>query len=240
MHSECNFLDVKDPDGNQYTIKLEQQCFTVGRSNNNDIILPNPEKTISRQQCVLEYEAKVWWVVDESSANGTFVQQGDSDARMDVRQYGRLQLKNGDVILILGKLLEGEEPVFWRLTFRDSDETGKVAGFQLPTYLEYSLSQQKLFLVSDRRREEIQLSRKERSLIHYMAELNQANDDRPAVCEYQELIEAIWGDSFGHTSNDITRLVWVIRRKVEPDSGEPQFLITEKGRGYSLNVKLIK
>ncbi|MBP5971789.1 hypothetical protein HW132_03335 [Brasilonema sp. CT11] len=29
MHSECQFLDVQDPDGNEYTIKLEQDRFTV-------------------------------------------------------------------------------------------------------------------------------------------------------------------------------------------------------------------
>lgn len=117
MYSDCHFLDVKDPDGNQYTIKLEQQYFAIGRSNNNDIILPNPEKIISRQQCVLEYEAKCWWVVDESSENGTYVQQvNNSTTPIDVRPYGRIRLNDGDVILILGRLLEGEEAGFWRLT----------------------------------------------------------------------------------------------------------------------------
>ncbi|KAB8314377.1 FHA domain-containing protein [Tolypothrix campylonemoides VB511288] len=119
MYSEYHFLDVKDPDGNEYTIKLEQQYFAMGRSNNNDIILPDPEKIISRQQCVLEYEAKCWWVVDESSANGTYVQQSNNDTPINVRQQGRLQIKNGDVILILGRFSSGEEPGFWRLTFRD-------------------------------------------------------------------------------------------------------------------------
>ncbi|MBW4626511.1 MAG: FHA domain-containing protein [Brasilonema octagenarum HA4186-MV1] len=117
MYSECHFLDVKDPDGNQYTIKLEQQYFAIGRSNNNDIILSNPEKIISRQQCVLKYEAKCWWVVDEFSANGTYVQQGNNSATpIDVRPYGRVRLNDGDAILILGRLLEGEEAGFWRLT----------------------------------------------------------------------------------------------------------------------------
>ncbi len=239
MHSEHQLLEIQHPDGKQYTTRLEQDCITVGRSNGNDIVLANPEKTISRQHCVLECEANCWWVVDESSANGTFVQQGKSDTRIDVRQYGRLQLNNGDVILILGKLLEGDEAVFWRLTFRDSEETRKVSGYQPAAYLEYSLSQQKLFLVNDEERQEILLSRKERNLIHYMAGRNETNNNQPIVCEYEELIKAIWGDPFGHTNNDITRLVWVIRRKVESDSGEPKFLKTEQGRGYSLKVKLI-
>lgn len=240
MRSECQFLDVQDPDSNKYTIKLEQDRFSVGRSNGNDIVLPNPDKTISRDHCVLKSEANYWWVVDESSANGTFVQLSHSDTRIDVRQHGRLQLNNGDVILILGKkLLEGEEPVFWRLTFRDSDKTEGISGFQPSAYLEYNLSQQKLFLVNGSDQQEIHLSRKERNLIHYMAERNQANNNKPVVCEYQQMITAIWGDSFGHTNNDVTHLVWVIRQKVESDPGEPEFLITEKARGYSLKVKLI-
>lgn len=239
MNSEHQLLEVQDPDGNQYTIRLEQHCFTVGRSNDNDIVLPNPDKTISRLHCVLEQQANFWWVVDESSANGTFVQQGNHDTRIDVRQDGRLQLNNGDIILILGKLLEPDEPIFWRLTFRDSDETGRVAGFQPPVYLEYSLSKQKLFWVNGREREEVLLRPQERTLVHYMAEFNQANNNQPVVCKYTELIEAIWGDPFGHTNNDVTRLVWGVRKKVEPDSGEPEFLKTEQGLGYSLKVKVV-
>ncbi len=188
MNSEHQLLEVQDPDGNQYTIRLEQHCFTVGRSNDNDIVLPNPDKTISRLHCVLEQQANFWWVVDESSANGTFVQQSNSDTRIDVRQDGRLQLNNGDIILILGKLLEPDEPIFWRLTFRDSDETGRIAGFQPPVYLEYSLSKQKLFWVNGREREEVLLRSQERTLVHYMAERNQAKNNQPVVCEYTSVI----------------------------------------------------
>ncbi|KYC34810.1 hypothetical protein WA1_49700 [Scytonema hofmannii PCC 7110] len=122
MYSECRFLNVQDPNDNHYTIKLEQQRFTIGRSHKNDIVLPNSEKIISRHHCVLECEANFWWVVDEESANGTYVQRCNNNNNatpIDVRQYGRLQLNNGDVILILDKLFEGEEAVFWRLTFRD-------------------------------------------------------------------------------------------------------------------------
>lgn len=239
LFSECHFLDVQEPNGKQYTIKLEQEILTIGRTNGNDIVLPNPEKTISRQHCVLKREANVWWVEDESSANGTFVQRCNTDTKIDVRQHGRLQLNNGDFILILGKFVDGDEPVFWTLTFRDSDQTGRYLQFQPPAHLEYSLNEQKLFLVDGGKTEEIVLSRKERNLIHYMAQRNQDNDHQPVVCEYHELIQAIWGEPFGHTSNDVTRLVWAIRRKVEPDSGEPKFLKTEQGRGYSLQIKLI-
>ncbi len=240
MYSGYASLEVKPPDGEKYDFSLAGKYrFTVGRSNGNDIVLPNPEKTISRQHCVLECEANCWWVVDECSANGTFVQQCNSDTRIDVRQNGRLQLKNEDVILILGKFLQPEEPVFWKLTFLDIEQTKPVPKYQPHPYLEYSLSLQKLCRVNGRDRQKINLTPRERKLIHYMAELNQANNNQPTVCNYQYLIARIWDDEIGHTNNDVTRLIWSLRRKIELDSGEPEFLRTEQGQGYSLKVKLL-
>ena len=61
-----------------------------------------------------------------------------------------------------------------------------------------------------------------------------------AICEYDELIQAVWDDdSFGRNKSHITHLVWRIRDKIELDSGEPKFLKTIKGRGYSLDINII-
>jgi DNA-binding response OmpR family regulator len=73
-----------------------------------------------------------------------------------------------------------------------------------------------------------------------MAQRNQANNQQPVVCNYQELVEAVWGDPFGHNNNEVTRLVWGIRNKVESDSGESKFIQTVQGRGYLLNIKLLQ
>ena len=55
------------------------------------------------------------------------------------------------------------------------------------------------------------------------------------VCTYSELIEAIWGDeSFGRTENEINRLAWELRQKIETDQKEPKFLETVRGLGYRL------
>jgi DNA-binding response OmpR family regulator len=55
------------------------------------------------------------------------------------------------------------------------------------------------------------------------------------MCTYDELIKAIWGEEdFGHTENEINRLVWELRQKVEPDQKEPRFLETVRGLGYRL------
>lgn len=247
MDSQHPSLEVRAPDGKEYIIRLEdiiqqeegKNHVTLGRSNDNDIVLNNFEKKVTRRKhCVFERGTNGWWVVDESSSNGTFVQRGKNEP-VDVRKDGRFRLKNGDVLLILGKWVEPDEPVFWKLTFRDPGETEQVSNFKPPAYLEYSLSQEKLFRISGREQEEIDLSPQQRALIHYMAQRNQANNNQPVVCRYEELISAIWGDPFNHDSGEVNHLVFGVRKKVESDSGKSEFFQTVKGLGYRLKVELI-
>lgn len=245
MNTEYPYLEVKKPGVEEYIFQLEdiikaknEHRLTIGRSQDNDLVLPDPDKKVSRQHCILERSAGYWWVVDESSSNGTFVQNGNA-TEVDVRQNGRYQLTDGNVILILSRWIEPDRPVFWQLTFRDPQKTDRVSEFQLPPQFEYSLSQEKLFRVTSVEREEINLRPLERDLIHYMAERNQANERQPVVCGYEELIEALWSEPFGKNNNDITRLVWGIRNKIELDSGQSKILQTIKGRGYLLELNLL-
>ena len=54
-----------------------------------------------------------------------------------------------------------------------------------------------------------------------------------------DIILAVWNDDhFGRDNRNINHLVWRIRDKIELDSGEPQFLKTVTGRGYSIDVKI--
>lgn len=244
--SDYPFLEVSKPGAATFTFQFEdvikaknEPQVTIGRSRDNDLVLPDPDKKVSRQHCVLEGVAGYWWVVDESSSNGTFVQTNGSATEVDVRKNGRFQLTDGNVILILSQWIEPDQPVFWRLTFRDPQKTERVSEFQLPAHYEYSLSQEKLFRVTSAEREEITLRPLERDLIHHMAERNQINEQQPVVCGYEELIEALWGEPFGKNNNDITRLVWGIRNKIEADSGQSKILQTVKGRGYLLDINLL-
>jgi DNA-binding winged helix-turn-helix (wHTH) protein len=217
-----------------------KQQIAIGRSDDNDLVLPDPEKKVSRRHGTIEYASGRWWLVDEGSANGTFLRQGgNGKAEIDVRSLETIPLADGDVILILGKLLPGDQPVFWELKFRDPAETQRVEGFQRLAEIEYSLSQKKLFRVTRQHREEIKLSPQERDLIHYMAQKNQANNCQAIVCQYEELIKAIWGEPFGRTNNEINRLVWAVRDKIELDSGEPKFLKTVRGEGYLLEIEIV-
>ena len=74
-----------------------------------------------------------------------------------------------------------------------------------------------------------------------MSRKNYENNYQIVICEYDELIQAIWqGDNFGRDRRNINHLVWRVRDKIELDSGEPQFLKTVKGRGYCLDIRIVK
>jgi DNA-binding winged helix-turn-helix (wHTH) protein len=246
VHSSYPFLDIREPDGNEYSLRFEDILaeqpgrlrITMGRSSSNDIVLPDPHKKVSRSHCAIQREGDRWLLVDEGSANGTFLRQGQGGAELDVRAVDTVLLQDGDVILILGKLTASEQPVFWQLTFRDPNVTEHVEAFQAVAEVEYSLGQQKLFKVMRQQRAEVKLSPQERNLVHYMARRCFENNCQPLVCGYEELIQAIWEEAFGHVPNEVNRLVWSLREKIERDSGEPRFLKTVRGQGYLLDIRI--
>jgi two-component system KDP operon response regulator KdpE len=50
------------------------------------------------------------------------------------------------------------------------------------------------------------------------------------------LLRAAWGPSYGRESNYLRVYANQLRRKLEPDTGSPRYLITEPGVGYRLMV----
>jgi two-component system KDP operon response regulator KdpE len=50
------------------------------------------------------------------------------------------------------------------------------------------------------------------------------------------LLRAAWGPSYGHESNYLRVYANQLRRKLEPDTGRPRYLITEPGIGYRFMV----
>ena len=57
------------------------------------------------------------------------------------------------------------------------------------------------------------------------------------VFSREELLEHVWGPHFQGSPNGLTTLVKRLRRKVEPDTKEPQFVISIPGRGYALSLE---
>jgi pSer/pThr/pTyr-binding forkhead associated (FHA) protein len=229
-------IEIQSADGTSYIQQFNGNQLKIGRNTDNDIVLPDAEQSISRYHCQLEYRENSWWIVDETpSANGTFVKRGKSP-KIDVRRYGRFRLEDEDEILIVSKLLEAnQEIVYWRLRYLDPNKTKPIPELQLP-YLEYSLSQKQLWRVNGTR-ELVKLRQQALHLVDYMANKNQASSECIVICSADELTKEVFSDDY-ERSNHLTHLVHEIRKKIEIDSGEPEFLKTEGRKGYSLKVRL--
>ena len=248
MSSKYPLLKVKKPNNQEYVIEIEKLginlsqdvCLTIGREESNHIVLSDPQKNISRKHCSIHSQEGRWWIVDRGSSNGTFLRRNNGRLEIDVRNEELIPLKNEDDILILGELDAAQKPMFWRLRFIDPEETNHVVQFQVNSILEYSLDRQQLFRVRVGDRTEVMLQDKELALIDYMSRKNYQNQSQPLICQYEELIQAVWGDdAFGIDKLDIHHLVWRVRHKIESDSGESQFLKTVRGRGYRLDIKIL-
>lgn len=230
MEPQLPLLRVRGPGGCDFSLELDRDQVTVGRLRGlNDIALEDdPQKLVTRRaHCVIQKRADGWWVTDHS-VNGILLRRGESLKRVE----GAEPLEEGDALLILARLPTSGEPAYWEIVLHDPLATNRV---DAAGYLEYDWLQARLYRVVGRERHEISdLRPKEHMLIRYMDRRNQAAEYVPVMCTYDELIAAIWEDEVGHTREEITHLVYELRKKVEPDPGEPRFLLTVPGLGYRL------
>ncbi len=61
--------------------------------------------------------------------------------------------------------------------------------------------------------------------------------DHPGqLCTKYQIVEAVWGEDYIDRVDDarIEKLISRLRRKIEPDPNNPQYLVTVRGRGYKL------
>ena len=82
------------PQAQPLRAKMTGDRLTVGRSTENDLVLPDPEKYLSKRHCVLERRGHDYVLLD-TSTNGTFLNYGSE--RLD---RAPAPLSQGDVILI--------------------------------------------------------------------------------------------------------------------------------------------
>lgn len=237
MENLLPYLLVRGPDNQQYRFDLVKERVTVGRFHEfNDVALePDLQHLVTRQaHCAIERNAEGWWVVDNGSVNRTFLQRGQT---VEIVK-GRALITDGDNIRILGRLIENEDPLYWELTFHDPLKTQPVAPKRVPRlmpYLKYDWIQAKLFRFDGVNLQEISdLRPQEHKLIRYMDQRNRSNGWVPVMCGYEELIEAIWGQDAEQTETEVTHIVWELRRKIELDPKQPEFLQNVPKLGYRL------
>lgn len=76
--------------------------------------------------------------------------------------------------------------------------------------------------------QEIHLTRTEYNLLHELA------THRNQVMLHDQLLTAVWGSEYRDDLDYLRAYIRYLRRKIEPDPGNPTFIITELGVGYML------
>jgi DNA-binding winged helix-turn-helix (wHTH) protein len=100
--------------------------------------------------------------------------------------------------------------------------------------LSYDLDQARLVLVQDGERHEISIRAQAHRLVRYMVERNEVGGG-PALCTHDELMHAVWADEPMHSREELAKLVWELRKKLEP-FGAAQLIENERRRGYRLRT----
>ena len=52
------------------------------------------------------------------------------------------------------------------------------------------------------------------------------------VFSQEQLLKAVWGPQYADAAGYVRNYVWHLRKKIEPDPNDPQYLISERGFGY--------
>jgi DNA-binding winged helix-turn-helix (wHTH) protein len=222
-------------------VRLSQDRVTVGRlADANDIALqPDAERLVTRiAHCAFEREGGRWFVVDGGSVNGTFLRRDDVLERVT----GRSALLDGDVVCVLASLAETGERTYFELAFHatgDSQATRAVAvsptGDTRVECLRYDPAEARLVLVRSADEHEIQIRAQAHRLVRYMAARNDSIGGAPALCTHEELMQAVWADEPMHTRTELAKLVWELRRQLEP-FGAGHLIENERRRGYRIRT----
>jgi Transcriptional regulatory protein, C terminal/FHA domain len=231
---------VRRPDGTLLRgVELSDDRVTVGRlPDTNDIALePDPQQLVTRSHhLMLERRGRQWLVVDGGSVNGTLLRRGGELTRVD----GRAVLQDGDTVCVLGSVSENGERTFFELDFNatlDSQAT-RVAPFAPPrpaVCLSYDANQARLLLVLGGERHDIPIRAQAHRLVRYMVERNEAAGGEPALCTHEELMHAVWADEPMHSREELAKLVWELRKKLEPFQAE-HLIENERRLGYRLRT----
>jgi hypothetical protein len=223
---------VSSPGVEPTAIELSGDRVTVGRLPDlNDIGLePDPEHLVTRaEHCAFERAGSTWSIVDGGSVNGTFVRRAGELKRV----AGRLPLRSGDVVCILSSMDHQDGARYFELEYEttaDSQATRAAEGPEAAEEcLSYDANEARLVLVRRGERHELHIRAQAHKLVAYMAERS------PALCTHAELMEAVWGDEPMHSREELAKIVWELRKELEPyDAGH--LIENERGLGYRLRT----
>jgi hypothetical protein len=223
---------LSGPEAESATVELTGERMTIGRLPDlNDIALePDPEHLVTRaEHCALERSGSTWSIVDGGSVNGTFVRRAGELKRVE----GRLPLRDGDVVCVLGLVGHQDGARYFELEYETAADSQATRAVQEPDAadecLSYDADEARLVLVSRGERHELHIRAQAHKLVAHMAERS------PALCTHEELMQAVWGDEPMHSREELAKIVWELRKELEPyDAGH--LIENERGLGYRLRT----
>jgi DNA-binding winged helix-turn-helix (wHTH) protein len=230
---------VSGPDrSSPVSIVLSGSRATVGRLPElNDIALqPDPQFLITRAgHLTLERQGALWFVVDGGSVNGTFLRRGGELVKVSERTA----LREGDVVCVLASVNEADERRYFELAYHAAGDSQATRAVRTPESvaecLSYDANEARLVLVRGGEKHEIQIRAQAHRLVRYMVERNAAHEGGPALCTHDELMHAVWADEPMHSRVELAKIVWELRKKLEPFGAE--YLIENERRlGYRMRT----
>jgi DNA-binding winged helix-turn-helix (wHTH) protein len=229
---------VSRPGAEPAPVELAGGRVTVGRLPEvNDIALePDPEHLVTRaEHCAFERAGGSWSIVDGGSVNGTFVRRGDDLQRVN----GSRPLRDRDVVCVLASISHQGDREYFELAFEaaaDSQATRAVVEPEAAKEcLSYDPEEARLVLVSAGERHELPIRAQAHRLVAYMAERNKAGGGSPTLCTHDELMHAVWADEPMHSREELAKIVWELRKKLEP-FGAGHLIENERRLGYRLRT----
>jgi DNA-binding response OmpR family regulator len=164
--------------------------------------------------------------------NGTYVRRGGRRERVS----GRVPLVDGDVVSVLASV-EGGERAYFELAFRSLQDSQATRAVSVPdeACLRYDVPGARLVLVGRDGEHEISIRAQAHTLVRYMVERNAAAGGSSVLCTHDELMRAVWADEPMHTREELAKLVWELRKKLEPFGAE-HAIENERRLGYRLRT----
>jgi two-component system KDP operon response regulator KdpE len=77
----------------------------------------------------------------------------------------------------------------------------------------------------------VKLTRTEYNLLYYFMQ------HVGRVLPHRVILQSVWGPEYGHEAEYLRVYVGRLRRKIEPDSANPRYLLTEHGIGYRFGME---
>jgi DNA-binding response OmpR family regulator len=149
-----------------------------------------------------------------------------------------MSLRDRDVVSVLASAPTSGERRYFELAFhavRDSQATRAVPLDAPGECLRYDADAARLVLVKGDEAHELPIRAQAHRLVRYMVERNAAAGGSPVLCTHEELMRAVWDDEPMHTREELAKLVWELRKKLEPFGAE-QLIENERRLGYRIRT----